>query len=203
MKRLVLFLFSILLNACSHFTVERDTLPAVANPMLTWQHNQTMLNNIERWKLTGKLSLITHKKSSTISIYWKQKNNNYHIELSAPLGQGDALITGDHSKVKIQTSEGKTMQDTNPQALLYKQFKLSIPINNLQYWIKGLPSPTIKTQELRVNPAGYLKSFRQNQWAISYVSYKKINKTLALPTEILFQKKQAKLKIFIKKWEKR
>lgn len=202
MNNFILVIALLLLNACAHFAVQRDTLPAVSNPQYSWQQNKTTLNAINNWQLSGKINIKNQQNNSTIALYWNQKQSQYQIELSAPLGQGDALITGNNKAIKIQTSEGKTFQGSNPQAVLYKQFKLTVPISYLQYWIKGIPAPYENIQQLNLNRTGYLKSFKQHHWHITYLSYKKINKNLALPTQILFKYKHSQLKIFIKQWKK-
>ncbi len=115
--------------------------PPSIDPEQAWQLRQQVLTGLEDWSLSGRLGIQTGHEGWHVSINWQQQQAAYTIRITAPLGQGSMMLEGDADSVLMQTSEGESLQATDPGRLLYHQFGWRVPVTSLRYWVLGLPAP--------------------------------------------------------------
>ena len=76
---------------------------------------------------------------------------------------------------------------------------LNIPINSIEYWIKGIPTPDCSLVKT-LNNYGYINEMQQLGYTIKYDNYKKFN-TKIFPTKIQILSENIGLTIIIDKWK--
>ncbi|MCK5663210.1 MAG: outer membrane lipoprotein LolB, partial [Thiotrichaceae bacterium] len=182
MKRLLLFVF--ILSGCSQV----PTLPP------------TPASQLEAWRLNARIAISTEHDSWTATVYWQQKGAKYKLRLNSPMGQGAILLEGNANEVVMQTADKKTFKAKNPDTLIADVLNLALPVSNLQYWIRGFPSPNSAPKGYTLNDAKRLYQLRQDDWEIDYKHYININGTF-LPKKMFLENNQFKIKIVISSWE--
>jgi len=80
----------LLLSACATTNVNEQT-PEFIN----WQQHQNENNKLQRWTISGRLSVQTEDDGGQADYTWQQNTlTHYDIRLQAPMGAGTILIRG-------------------------------------------------------------------------------------------------------------
>ena len=98
---------------------------------------------------------------------WMHEGVDDRIELSTPLGQTIARLSGDATDVKIETAGGRVETARDWDTLTARAFGLPLPVSGLSAWLRGLPrdgSPHTISRDDENRPA----FLRQDGWEITY-----------------------------------
>ncbi len=193
MRYLTLFIL-LLLAGCS-------TAPPrapVSDIQLAWQQRQERLAELKDWHLSGRLAILSGHEGWHVSINWQQRNQEYAIMLIAPLGQGSLKLAGNNSVVTLQNDEGESVTAADPEALLYQEFGWRVPVASLRYWVRGIPAPGEREEQL--DEYGRLIRLQQGQWEIQFLDYEQQH-GLELPGRVFVNNHKAKVKLVISDWE--
>lgn len=151
------------------------------------------------WELSGALAARNKTKAWTASVNWLQRGSgSYQIRLSGPLGSGAILIEKQNGQVKFRDG-AKSASSTNADELLQKQTGIRLPVNNLYYWVRGLPAPGA-VQSAKRSPSNQLLVLHQSGFVIEYLGYSKTGNSV-LPSLIKLQGNGIFIKLVIKHWK--
>ncbi|WP_027856817.1 lipoprotein insertase outer membrane protein LolB [Marinobacterium jannaschii] len=190
---LPLLLISIVLAGCSGF----QQADAPAERQLDWAEYRQYMARLNHWELLGKIGIRSDAEALSASMQWQQQQSRYAIQLRGPLGQGGADIQGDPRQVSIEIpGEGRYEAD-NPELLLQQTTGWQLPISDIQYWIRGIPSPQAPFEQ--VIEKNRLQTLDQNGWHIQYVRYQRFG--VLLPSKIKLSRGQIRITLVVKKWQ--
>ncbi len=147
-----------LLSACS-------TIAPPAEENSDWARQRDQLQNLDSWELRGRVNVRYDNESHTPRINWLQQNVEYHISLWGTFNAGNTQIVGRPGYVTLE-NDGETLTANSPEELILQQLGYELPISQLNYWIKGLPSPDSEPQ-LRFNELNQLTTIEQADWTIN------------------------------------
>ena len=147
-----------LLSACTAIAP-----PAKENS--DWTRQRDQLQELESWELRGRVNVRYDNESHTPRINWLQQNVEYHIRLWGTFNAGNTLIVGRPGYVSLE-NDGETVDASSPEELILRQMGYELPISQLNYWIKGLPSPDSSFQ-LSFNELNQLTTIEQADWTIN------------------------------------
>ena len=182
MKRL--FLLALLLAACTSLP------PLPPKPAM----------QLDSWRLNGRIAISTESDSWMAKVYWEQNGPTYQLRINTSFGQGAFLLEGDDNGVVMRTADNKTFTAPDPDTLVAEVLKIALPITNLHFWIRGLPSANSSPSWYTFNKAGHLHRLRQDGWELDYKRYVKVQ-GIDLPKKIFLEDQQFKIKIVISKWD--
>ena len=121
------------------------------------------------WVLQAKIGYRDATKSSQAQLIWRQYKLNYETKVFA--------ITGEIAKINKQEEiftlriRGKEIIDpADLTASIEKESGFYIPLEQLEYWMKGEPYPH-SNYRAGFNEDKLLVSLDQNQWYITYSEY--------------------------------
>jgi|GEM_PF-167116 len=190
-------LLASLLTACA--TTQPASKPA-NNQTMTWQQRQHQLARVHTWRLSGALAMRLPHRAFSASLNWQQKSSrNYLINLFGPLGVGAVRITGTSRLVTLKESNGKTYQARSAQTLMQKNLGWAIPVNNLYFWVRGLPAPGASSH-LTFDRYHHLTQLRQSGWRIRFSSYT-AKGSYDLPNKIQFSSHNLSGTLIISRWQ--
>ncbi|MDQ2916152.1 MAG: lipoprotein insertase outer membrane protein LolB [Casimicrobiaceae bacterium] len=89
------------------------------------------------------------------------------IEISTPLGQTLAKLEGGPHDVTVRLSDGRVERAETWGALTEKAFGVTIPVDGLASWIRGLPRPNARYGVER-DTASRVALLRQDGWEVVY-----------------------------------
>lgn len=164
---MLVVLLPMLLVSCSYLPELTTVVPE------NWQHTVKQRQQIESWKILGRLGVQTEENGGSLDLFWDQKDESYSIRLIAPMGQGTILIRGNPQGVHIKTADGEQYDD-DAEALLADNVGIKVPVMGLRDWLRGLPmknKPIIKQSWDR---QGQLHKLVQDNWNVEMSNYKNI-----------------------------
>jgi len=141
-------------------------------PVRSWQQRQQDLANITSWEINGRIFLRTKKEGQQLNLRWVRRGDHHQIDLSGPLSIGHVRLTRDLDSVKL-VADDKTYQAQDAEQLLADVIGARLPVNGLDYWIRGLPAPDAPSEQT-LDFRNRLQQLRQSEWEILYQSYTRV-----------------------------
>jgi len=186
---------ALLLTACT----TKPAPEAADNAQLSWAERQTQLKKIDRWNLQGAVAIKTaENKGGNASVSWRQLSTDYTLYLFGPLGMGKIQITGNAQSVSLQRGSQHYTAHSAEQ-LLYTQMGWTLPVSELYYWIRGLPSPHYSAKTTFDN-FNHLINLEQKGWIIEYQQYTGVD-GVDLPTRMSLTHPQLRVKLVVSEWQ--
>lgn len=197
LQTLILMTSASLITACAptrqvpEVLVEKNGLQQPAKP-----HGNP--SDIRSWELSGALAAKNQNKAWTASLNWLQQGQNqYQIRLFGPLGSGTILIEKQGTEIRFIDGK-KTLSSHDADQLFEQQTGIRLPVQNLYYWVRGLPAPGPVSAK-QVDPESRLLTLTQSGYRIDYANYTDTNQ-YALPGKIQLQGHGVVIKLVIKRW---
>lgn len=155
--------------------------------------------SLSSWELSGAIAARNSKKGWTASLNWLQQGQNeYQIRLFGPLGGGTVIIEK-HGATITYRDGPKKITSTNASELLRQQTGTQLPVNNLYYWVRGIPAPGA-VSSIHRDENNHLMSLNQAGYQIDYTGFIKA-RGMDLPSKIRLQGHGVLIKLVIKHWQ--
>ncbi len=192
------FIFLLVAAALLAGCAGAPTRPPVADPERAWERHRATLTDIAEWRLAGRLALRTGAEGWHASLNWEQRAGHYLMRINAPLGGGGLRLEGDAERVTLRTSDGQSAVSQDPDQLLYQQLGWYVPVENLRYWVIGLPAPGPARH--RLDAQGRLERLWQSGWIIEFMDYEAIH-GVEVPGRIFAQRGDTEVRLVIGNWD--
>lgn len=193
----LLLILTLTLVACSNLH-QRETLE-FGGDSAAWQAHREALEPIQEWVLQGKIGVRAPTESGSGTLYWEQQQDQYDIRLSGPLGRGATRIQGGPAGAVLDVAGQPPASASSAEALLEQQIGWRLPVDNLLWWVRGLPAPDSPSR-LQLNPDSQLARLAQAGWIIEYSRYQQINGK-QLPQRLQLSGHDILLTLVITRWE--
>lgn len=165
----------------------------------TWIERQHELQNMQNWVAKGSFSVTYKNKTDMASFIWQEEYTGGIIEISGPMGLGNAKIIIQSDKAVLQKSSGEVFEADNLSDLVNQHLGYDLPIANLHYWLRGLPLPH-RTAKSKYDDLNCIHIMQQDKWQVVYDEYGKFS-NMYLPTRMYISNSQLNAKIVVKKWQ--
>ena len=166
-----------------------------------WVTRRSELAKIRHWQLEGRISIVVDNDAWSASLQWDQQDVAYVLRVIAPLAQGTVELQGTgEGKVSLRVDNEREVHADNPEDLLQETLGWSVPVTGMAWWIRGLPDPGIRLDDLQLDEAGRVLEMRQEGWHIIYTRYHQL-KELELPGRIRMVNGNLRLRIAIRDWQ--
>ncbi|WED43205.1 lipoprotein insertase outer membrane protein LolB [Legionella cardiaca] len=153
---------------------------------------------ITSWEISGALAARSKSKGWNASINWLQRGSSqYQIRLFGPLGSGTVIINKQGGVVTLRDGP-KSASSASAEELMKQQTGIRLPVQNLFYWVRGLPAPG-NVQSAKRDAANHLLVLKQSGYVIDYAQYTTVGKAV-LPSVIRLQGNGLFMKLVIKRW---
>ncbi|MFC3853470.1 lipoprotein insertase outer membrane protein LolB [Salinispirillum marinum] len=196
MKRLnplLIVLFAFTLVACS----TRPPEPVAQEEMLPpWLEHRDRMRAVETWTLQGRVGARQGSEGANFTVYWQQRDEDYNIRLSGPLGQGGATINGGYGWAELRTKDDHFFA-ASLEELLSEAIAIDLPLHHLQYWLRGIPSPGARAG-IKLNSDALLERMEQHGWTIEYTEY---DPETQLPLRFSMRFEDSRAQIIISTWD--
>ena len=150
------------------------------------------------WNLAGRLGYRAGNEGGSASLDWQQRDSAGVIRFSGPLGFGSAAIHWQPGLATLSTGR-ETVSAGDPTSLALQLTGLLLPVDALQYWVRGLPAPT-DTAHLARDDNGDLSQLEQMGWQLELTRYQDYL-GLRLPGKIRAQRDDQRFTLLIRHWE--
>jgi outer membrane lipoprotein LolB len=168
------------------------------------QAHQAQVEKLQRWQINGKLGVRSPGDSGSASLKWQQAPEFFFIYLSGPLGQKRMEIQGNEKQVELRQNGQAPLKARSAEALIRKASGWKMPVNQLSYWVRGIPAPDARITRLEQNEQGLISLMHQAGWTLGYSNYRDQTldgQTLALPGKITAEQGDIRLTLIIRTWQ--
>jgi outer membrane lipoprotein LolB len=163
-------------------------------PSTKWEQRAGELQGASDWQLDGRTAVALGTQGWQATLNWRQTNHSAEVHLSGPFGIGALVLK--------QTPEGLSLNGAPPsdavQALAQEKLGFDLPIENLHYWLLGVPDPG-STFNLSRNDQDRAKVLSQAGWSIAYDRYMPVAGDV-LPTRLVLTAGDVRVRIVIDHW---
>lgn len=155
-------------------------------------------DTVSSWNISGAIAAKNKTKAWSASLNWQQKGmSQYQIRLFGPLGGGTVIVEKQGGVITYKDGP-KTLTAKNADELLESQSGIRLPVNNLYYWVRGLPAPGA-IDSSKYDQYNHLSMLSQDGYTINYLSYTSVHH-IDLPSKISLQGHGVSMKLVIKGW---
>ncbi len=201
MKKISVIIVTLLLASCASFNP--STLAAARtktiNHYLPWEKRKAQLNNLQHWQARGNLAAHSSSQQGiNASFSWQQNYHSYQLIFFGPLGSQSAVLAGSPERVCL-TTHRQTYTAQSPESLLADKLGLRLPVSQLYYWLRGLPSPQSR-YTTNLDAYNHLLKLRQSGWRVDYSHYTN-NGVIDLPDRLEISNGQWQVRIAIAHWD--
>ena len=180
----IIVLFLCLLTAC---TTVGPIKPVTQSP-----------EKINHWQANGSMSIRQANRTTAFSFEWQQNQRHYTLQLFAPLGLGSLRIVGSEDHVELWQSASQKITAKTPEILMQRELGYAVPITSLYYWVRGLPDPHWPMTKI-LSKQNHLVQLQQQGWKINFLDFKIIS-GFDLPTQMILEDKNTRVKIVVTQW---
>ena len=188
MRRALTMVCCCALSACV------STRPPV-QPEAKWQQRLGELQNAAAWQLDARAAVAFGSQGWQATLHWQQADGTAEVHLSGPFGIGALVLK--------QSTEGLSLNGAPPSdavlAQVQEKLGFDLPIENLHYWLLGVPNPA-STFDLMRNAQDRAATLSQDGWNISYDRYVAEAEDL-LPARLVLNRGDVRVRIIIDHWE--
>lgn len=194
-KRLGVMSFC-LLTACTVSQKPTEQLPV--NKVMPLEKRKAETATISSWNIHGALAAKNKSKGWSATMNWAQQGpSSYQMRLMGPLGSGAVMVSRQGNVITFKDGN-KTSTSNNADELLLKQTGIRLPVNNLYYWVRGLPAPG-GVQSEQHDQYNHLTQLKQNGYTINFTQYTSV-RGVDLPSMIRLEGNGVMVKVVIKSW---
>ncbi len=134
------------------------------------------INNDQDFSRSGKINLVISETGNLMKAWhgrfsWYEKNCDYFLDLTSPIGFTLASIHINDKMVELKKSNGSTLKFPNTYRLIEHLFGCFVPIDNLKDWFRGIVVPGKHVKNLMRDSHGCITSFDIDDWHIKLSFY--------------------------------
>jgi len=163
-----------------------------------WLERREMLQEIEEFRMEGRLSLNTGRRGYSGTVSWEQNDDIVDFRFRGPFGFGGFRIHGDPEQLRVKTTAGDELLLRDPEREMTERFGWSLPVHSMRYWILGVPDPALPASEVP-GEDGPLESLEQSGWLLLYDSYSEAE-GLLLPRRLDMERGEVRIRVMADRW---
>lgn len=183
-----------LLACCAALTA--CVTPRPASIPAPWEQRSAELARATAWQLDGRAAVAVGTQGWQASLTWRQRGAQAELHLAGPLGVGALVLE--------VTPEGLSLNGAPPGDSVLVQLRdklgFELPIDELRYWLLGIPSPEGGEFSLTRNAEDRARQLIQEGWTVDYDRYLPIQGDL-LPTRVVLSREGVRVRIAVDHWE--
>jgi outer membrane lipoprotein LolB len=183
---------TVILIWCAALTACVTTRPALAPA--PWDQRSAGLQRANEWQLDGRAAVAVGTQGWQASLNWRQSGIVTDVHLAGPLGVGAVALK--------ETPEGLSLNGAPPSdavlAQLQERLGFELPLDNLRYWLLGVPDPGSPFDMTR-NDQDRAQQLTQAGWTVNYDSYMPVNGDW-LPARLVLSREGVRVRIAVDRW---
>lgn len=154
---------------------------------------------LERWTLEGRLGYRSGDDGGSASFRWVQADTESgRIHFSGPMGFGSARLDWAPGHATLEKGNDE-FTAPSPGMLAWHLTGLVLPIDNLLYWVRGLPAPSPAPRS-RQREDNRLIALEQSGWSLTFERYRDVA-GLVLPHRIKATQGDQRFTLVIQSWQ--
>jgi outer membrane lipoprotein LolB len=162
-----------------------------------WQEQYAALATLNRYSLNGRVAVAASGQGFTANLRFRREPDRSEMMLDGPMGIGGYRITLERDELEVFGSNGEQLDGTSARAELEQRLGVALPIEQLHWWLLGVPAPGPGEH---IQPANEeIREFLQNGWQVSIQS-RAPALGFSLPQRLTAERDGARLKLLVESW---
>jgi outer membrane lipoprotein LolB len=161
-----------------------------------WEQRLAELQHATSWQMDGRAAVALGTQGWQASLNWRQRASGSELHLSGPLGMGAVVLT--------KTADGLSLNGAPPSdavlAQLQDKLGFELPLDDLRYWLLGVPNPGGALADLARNDQDRAQQLTQDGWTVNYDRYLPDGGDL-LPGRLVMSRAGVRVRIAVDHWE--
>lgn len=157
-------------------------------------------SRVTAFDLTGRVNVRVETKAYPGRIHWQHAASADQVWLYSPVGTTVAHMRRDASGALLVTSDGKEYRADDLKVLARKVLGWDLPLEDLQYWVRGLESPALGAAEREDDESGKPKLLKQAGWQIAYLDWAPAGAS-GLPSKLDLSGASLRMRLVIDQWK--
>ena len=183
--RLALLLCGLLLAACT--TLKPAAI--VVDP-----------SRVSAFELTGRVNVRVESKAYPGRLHWHHAPSTDEVWLYSPVGTAVAHMRHDASGALLVTSDGKEYRADDLKVLSRQVLGWDLPLEDLQFWVRGLGSPALGAAEREDDEGGKLRLLKQAGWQVVYLDWAPAGAS-GLPSKLDLAGAGLRMRLVVDEWK--
>ena len=184
----------LILNACSGVAVKKPGPDKSA----IYQERAGKLGSISEWGLVGRISLDDGDQGGSGKLRWDIQAETSSIDFHGAMGRGAWHLEIGPDGAVLREANGSEQTAPGVNALIQDRMGWPIPVDALQWWVRGLAAPgAIEDEQFDVD--GLLISLRQFDWNVEFGRYKSQD-GIELPIRLNATRENYRVKLAVSRW---
>lgn len=183
------------LSACVSTPAPRSVINSAEQQKIT-EFRRASLQPITQWNIQGRIAIDYRGEGFSAGLKWQQRDENFDISLTDPLGRTAARLDGSAEGVVLY-ADGETYEAESPETLMVQNLGWSLPLDSLIHWSKGIPDPDHPLTAVGYDVVGRPITLIQDGWQVNFERYPDAE-VLAQPQRITLLRPEFKAKLLIK-----
>jgi outer membrane lipoprotein LolB len=185
----------ITLSACTGVAVKES----VTDAKVIYQQRAVQINAIDSWGFSGKISLDDGDQGGSGKLHWDVLADRSELDFHAAMGRGAWHLQVDPERAVLKEATGEQHVAANVNDLIHQRIGWPLPVDALQWWVRGLAAPGLVDAE-QFDSQGLLLHLEQFGWSIDINRYKEFA-GLQLPIRVDARRDNYRVKLAIGRWQ--
>ena len=155
---------------------------------------------VEAFELNGRINVRTERSAYPGRIRWQHAPLHDEVWIYSPLGSAVAHIRQDPSGAMLATSDGKQYRGPHVTRLARELLGYELPLDGLQFWVRGQPWPAIEPVERQDDADGRPKQIQQRGWKVSYLDWAPAGAS-GLPSKMDVAGEGLRMRLVVDEWK--
>ena len=155
---------------------------------------------VEAFELNGRVNVRTEQSAYPGRIRWQHAPERDEVWLYSPLGAAIAHMEQNDKGAMLATSDGKQYQAAHVTDLSRKVLGYELPLDALQYWVRGLPWPALDRVERTDDADGRPQQITQGGWKITYLDWNAAG-AKGLPSKLDVAGEGLRMRLVVEEWK--
>lgn len=157
------------------------------------------MQTIDNWQIKGKLAYRNDTDSGSVWFDWRQHGDEFTIHLSGPFGVGTVTIRGNAQTIILSQPGEADISSHSSSALTQRLFGWQLPVEQIRYWVRGIPSSSSTALIKTFNSEGLLDKLQEDNWKLTFSRYQ-TGPYGPLPGKIKGLSQQLTFTLLLKEW---
>lgn len=157
---------------------------------------------IDIFELNGRVNIKVKAENKAYpgKIRWQHRGPEEDLWIYSPIGNLLARLEQDSETASITTSQGENYKAGTLAFLAKDVLGYDLPIDALQYWVRGLEWPKAAAANRVQDDKGRLVSLAQDKWQITYLAWTPEGSP-GLPTKLNVENDEMRLSMVVDQWK--
>ena len=190
-----LLLVLLLLNACTGVPVKEP----VSDNKAAYRDRAAKLVTIPEWGLVGRISLDDGDHGGSGRLQWDVRSDSSELDFHGAMGRGAWHLQIGPEGAVLKEANGVEQTASAVNDLIQARMGWPIPVDALQWWVRGLAAPgAIEDEEL--DSEGLLVKLEQFGWSVDFSRYDSVA-GMELPKRLNATRDNYRVKLAISRWQ--